>query len=119
MRALPAAARRAAPGPAKPQKNTVPKGARISVCVRKRPLNANEQRRNERDIVKVVDGIVCLHEPKERVDLTKYVEKHQFRFDEAFDETMCNVDVRRRSLACIRAASRRARVYGVLPPFFV
>eukprot|EP01046_Picozoa_sp_COSAG06_P052267 COSAG06_NODE_8735_length_2083_cov_2.692540_5_plen_104_part_00 len=103
MRALPAAARRAAPGPAKPQKNSVPKGARISVCVRKRPLNANEQRRNERDIVKVVDGIVCLHEPKERVDLTKYVEKHQFRFDEAFDETMCNVDVRRRSLPCIRS----------------
>ena len=47
----------------------------------------------ERDIVKVVDGVVCLHEPKERVDLTKYVEKHQFRFDEAFDETKTNVDV--------------------------
>ena len=93
MRALPAEARRAAPGPKAPKKNVLPKGARISVCVRKRPLNPNELRRQERDIVKVVDGVVCLHEPKERVDLSKYVEKHQFRFDEAFDETMTNVDI--------------------------
>ena len=76
-----------------PSKPAAQKGARIKVCVRKRPLNTKEQRREERDIVKVVDGVVCLHGPKERVDLTKFVEKHQFRFDEAFDETMSNAEI--------------------------
>ena len=58
MRARPAEARRAAPGPKAPKKNVLPKGARISVCVRKRPLKPNELRRQERDIVKEVDGVV-------------------------------------------------------------
>lgn len=33
---------------------------------------------------------VIVHEPKTKVDLTKYVESQKFRFDYAFDETINN-----------------------------
>lgn len=33
---------------------------------------------------------MVVHEPKLKVDLTKYLENHQFRFDYAFDETCTN-----------------------------
>ena len=38
---------------------------------------------------------VFLHEPKLKVDLTKYLENQQFRFDYAFDETADNAVVYR------------------------
>ena len=31
-----------------------------------------------------------VHEPKTKVDLTKYLDNQQFRFDYAFDETATN-----------------------------
>lgn len=33
---------------------------------------------------------VLVHEPKTKVDLTKYLENQQFRFDYAFDDTSDN-----------------------------
>ncbi|VDN36167.1 unnamed protein product [Dibothriocephalus latus] len=33
---------------------------------------------------------VLVHEPKTKVDLTKYLENQSFRFDYAFDETADN-----------------------------
>lgn len=38
---------------------------------------------------------MVVHEPKSKVDLTKFVENHLFRFDYAFDETASNETVYR------------------------
>ena len=50
-------------------------------------MNKKEINRKETDIVTVdAEDIVTVHEPKIKVDLTKYIEKHHFRFDQVFDE---------------------------------
>ncbi|XP_034468951.1 kinesin-like protein KIF2C isoform X2 [Hippoglossus hippoglossus] len=64
---------------------------RICVCVRKRPLNKQEINRKEIDVVSVPGkGTVLVHEPKQKVDLTKYLENQVFHFDYSFDETAAN-----------------------------
>ncbi|XP_043942716.1 kinesin-like protein KIF2C [Protopterus annectens] len=64
---------------------------RICVCVRKRPLNKQEIMKKDIDVVTVPNkGIMFVHEPKLKVDLTKYLENQTFRFDYAFDETATN-----------------------------
>eukprot|EP00842_Homolaphlyctis_polyrhiza_P005163 jgi/Hompol1/5648/HPOL_002015-RA len=71
---------------------------RIRVCVRKRPLNKKELKRAETDIATVSGRrTICIYEPKVKVDLTKYVETHEFTFDEAFDADATNEDVYRRT----------------------
>ncbi|CAJ0884139.1 22435_t:CDS:10 [Entrophospora sp. SA101] len=61
---------------------------KIRVCVRKRPLSKKEQNRNEKDIA-VVNGqrTIQIHEPKVKVDLTRYVEQHTFIFDDVYKRT--------------------------------
>uniref|UniRef100_A0A1I7TM61 Kinesin-like protein n=1 Tax=Caenorhabditis tropicalis TaxID=1561998 RepID=A0A1I7TM61_9PELO len=60
---------------------------RISVCVRKRPLNKKELTRNEVDVITIPSrDITILHQPQTRVDLTKYLDNQKFRFDYSFDE---------------------------------
>lgn len=34
--------------------------------------------------------VVMVHEPKQKVDLTRYLENQTFRFDYAFDESSTN-----------------------------
>lgn len=34
--------------------------------------------------------VVMVHEPKQKVDLTRYLENQTFRFDYAFDDTTAN-----------------------------
>nr|XP_057924624.1 kinesin-like protein KIF2C isoform X2 [Doryrhamphus excisus] len=64
---------------------------RICVCVRKRPLNKQELNRKEIDVVSVPGrGGLLVHEPKQKVDLTKYLDNQIFRFDYSFDETATN-----------------------------
>ncbi|XP_036612019.1 kinesin-like protein KIF2C [Trichosurus vulpecula] len=64
---------------------------RICVCVRKRPLNKQELAKKEFDVISVPSKCLLLvHEPKLKVDLTKYLENQAFRFDFAFDETASN-----------------------------
>ncbi|KAI6063956.1 Kinesin-like protein KIF2C [Aix galericulata] len=64
---------------------------RICVCVRKRPLNKQEVLKKECDVITVPSKCVLLvHEPKQKVDLTKYLETQAFRFDFAFDELASN-----------------------------
>lgn len=63
----------------------------ITVCVRKRPLNKKEIARKEVDVITVPSkDQMVVHEPKTKVDLTKYLENQLFRFDYAFDETCAN-----------------------------
>ncbi|XP_042190992.1 kinesin-like protein KIF2A isoform X3 [Callorhinchus milii] len=92
---------------------------RICVCVRKRPLNKKaivtlrairrswrryHEKRNQKGGLKLSEttirdldvitipskDVVMVHEPKQKVDLTKYLENQTFRFDYAFDETSTN-----------------------------
>ncbi|XP_027603021.2 kinesin-like protein KIF2C isoform X1 [Pipra filicauda] len=64
---------------------------RICVCVRKRPLNRQELQKKECDVVTVPSKCVLMvHEPKQKVDLTKYLDTQTFRFDFSFDETSSN-----------------------------
>uniref|UniRef100_A0A8C3M2L0 Kinesin-like protein n=1 Tax=Chrysolophus pictus TaxID=9089 RepID=A0A8C3M2L0_CHRPC len=64
---------------------------RICVCVRKRPLNKQEINKKECDVITVPSKCVLLvHEPKQKVDLTKYLETQTFRFDFSFDECASN-----------------------------
>ncbi|XP_034557958.1 kinesin-like protein KIF2C isoform X2 [Notolabrus celidotus] len=64
---------------------------RICVCVRKRPLNKQEMNKKEIDVVSVPGrGSLLIHEPKQKVDLTKYLDNQIFHFDYSFDETSNN-----------------------------
>ncbi|XP_035216754.1 kinesin-like protein KIF2A [Stegodyphus dumicola] len=63
----------------------------ICVAVRKRPMNKKEQLKKEVDVVTVPNKEhIVVHEPKHKVDLTKYLENQLFRFDYAFDENADN-----------------------------
>lgn len=63
----------------------------ICVAVRKRPLNKREAQRKDVDVVTVPSkDLTIVHEPKHKVDLTRYLDNHIFRFDYAFDETASN-----------------------------
>lgn len=63
----------------------------ISVCVRKRPLNQKEVMRKEVDVVCIPNkNTLIVHEPKTKVDLTKYLDNQKFRFDYTFDENCSN-----------------------------
>ncbi|KAI9149794.1 hypothetical protein H9P43_009973 [Blastocladiella emersonii ATCC 22665] len=68
---------------------------RIRVCVRKRPLNKKELKRNEVDVaaVNAHARTLVINEPKTKVDLTKYTEQHTFVFDEVFGDECNNEDV--------------------------
>ena len=64
---------------------------KIRVVVRKRPLNSKETMRNDRDIIEIVsDQDLLMQELKEKVDMTKYIEEHSFKFDNVFDSDKDN-----------------------------
>ena len=68
--------------------------AKIRVVVRKRPLSKKEKAREDVDIVDMnEDNHVYLHEPRVKVDMTRYVETHEFAFDNAFDEKQNNSNI--------------------------
>ncbi|CAD6272820.1 unnamed protein product [Miscanthus lutarioriparius] len=73
--------------------------AKIKVVVRKRPLNRKELSRKEEDIITVHDSsCLTVYEPKLKVDLTAYVEKHEFCFDAVLDEHVSNDEVYRETV---------------------
>ncbi|KAL6726223.1 hypothetical protein Aduo_008215 [Ancylostoma duodenale] len=60
---------------------------RISVCVRKRPLNKKEISKKEIEIITIPNhDHLIVHQPQVKVDLTKYLDNHKFRVDYTFDE---------------------------------
>ncbi|KAM9456067.1 kinesin-like protein KIF2A isoform 2-T2 [Clarias gariepinus] len=64
---------------------------RICVCVRARPLNKKEMSLKDLDVITIPSkDVVMVHEPKQKVDLTRYLENQTFRFDYAFDDTATN-----------------------------
>ena len=64
------------------------KEGKITVCVRKRPLDGQGI-----VIVGVNGRNVVVHESKFRVDLRPYIEQHKFVFDHSFDEYKRNIDI--------------------------
>ncbi|XP_008592614.1 PREDICTED: kinesin-like protein KIF2B [Galeopterus variegatus] len=68
-----------------------PEDHRICVCVRKRPLNQQETTMKDLDIITITsDNVVMVHESKQKVDLTRYLDNQTFCFDHAFDDTASN-----------------------------
>ncbi|CAJ1951167.1 unnamed protein product [Sphenostylis stenocarpa] len=72
--------------------------AKIKVVVRKRPLNKKEIAKHEEDIIDTVSNSLTVHETKLKVDLTQYVEKHEFVFDAVLDEEVTNDEVYRETV---------------------
>lgn len=71
---------------------------KIRVCVRKRPMNEKEKSRGDFDVMECHDEeTLVVHEPKKKVDLTEYVDKHTFSFDEVFHEGDGNDEVYERT----------------------
>lgn len=87
---------------------------RIRVVVRKRPLNKKELAKEEEDIVtmerdvsepsggeagesqsrsQLSAGQLTLWEPRQKVDLTQYTEKHEFAFDDVYPEEVSNDEI--------------------------
>ncbi|KAK3028328.1 hypothetical protein RJ639_037790 [Escallonia herrerae] len=69
--------------------------AKIKVVVRKRPLNKKELTKNEEDIITIESRLnsLTVHETKLKVDLTEYMEKHEFVFDAVLNEEVSNDEV--------------------------
>ncbi|KAK7294197.1 hypothetical protein RJT34_17083 [Clitoria ternatea] len=72
--------------------------AKIKVVVRKRPLNKKETAKHEEDIIETVSNSLTVHETKLKVDLTQYVEKHEFVFDAVLNEEVTNDEVYRETV---------------------
>eukprot|EP00268_Persea_americana_P033145 TRINITY_DN3288_c0_g2_i1.p1 TRINITY_DN3288_c0_g2~~TRINITY_DN3288_c0_g2_i1.p1 ORF type:complete len:800 (-),score=159.95 TRINITY_DN3288_c0_g2_i1:414-2570(-) len=74
--------------------------AKIKVVVRKRPLNKKEISKKEEDIITIEpnSNFLTVHETKLKVDLTEYVEKHEFAFDAVLDEKVSNDEVYRETV---------------------
>ncbi|CAH8276494.1 unnamed protein product [Arabidopsis lyrata] len=72
--------------------------AKIKVVVRKRPLNKKETAKKEDDIVTVSNNSLTVHETKLKVDLTAYMERHEFCFDAVLDEYVSNDEVYRATI---------------------
>ncbi|CAL0332530.1 unnamed protein product [Lupinus luteus] len=67
--------------------------AKIKVVVRKRPLNKKEIAKKEEDIITIDSNYLMVLERKLKVDLTEYVEKHEFVFDAVLNEDVSNDEV--------------------------
>lgn len=67
---------------------------KITVAVRKRPLTRREIAANETDVVSVIDPIsIAIREQKQKVDLTRYIEEHEFGFDACYNENVSNSEL--------------------------
>nr|URM60702.1 HSF family protein [Gymnema sylvestre] len=72
--------------------------AKIKVVVRKRPQNKKELAKSEEDIIETHSNSLVVHETKLKVDLTEYVEKHEFVFDAVLNEEVSNDEVYRETV---------------------
>lgn len=73
--------------------NDALKDLKICVCVRKRPISKKELNKKDIDVLTVPNkDMIVVHLPKVKVDLTKYIDNHKFRFDYTFHET-CHNDI--------------------------
>ena len=84
----------------KPMKHVDSQDSKIFVVVRKRPIFQKELNNGEIDCVSVVNPRMYIHECKVQVDgITKYIENHEFYFDNAFGEKDETSDVYQYTIA--------------------
>ena len=70
-----------------PDPHTNIDNSKIFVIVRKRPLSKKEINNGEIDCISCLNPKVVVHECKIKIDgITKYLEDHEFYFDNAFNE---------------------------------
>jgi kinesin family protein 2/24 len=73
--------------------------SKICVLVRKRPLSKKELGSGEIDCVSASNPKIYVHECKIKVDgITKYLEDHEFLFDNSFNDKETTEDVYRYSI---------------------
>ena len=71
----------------KPIKYIGPEDSKIFVVIRKRPLSQKEINNDDIDCISVINPRTIVHECKVQVDgITKYIEDHEFYFDNSFGE---------------------------------
>lgn len=59
--------------------------------------------KKEIDVVTIPgNGVLLFHEPKQKVDLTKYLDNQPFHFDYSFDEDASNDLVYRYQVFCLQ-----------------
>ena len=84
----------------KPSKHIESEGSKIFVVVRKRPIFQKELNNGEIDCVSVVNPRVYIHECKVQIDgITKYLEDHEFYFDNTFGDDDDTNDVYKYTIA--------------------
>lgn len=71
----------------------------IKVVIRKRPLTVLESKAEESDILEQRSPYtIVVKEAKAKLDLTRYVEEHNFTFDGVFDQSCSNAVVYQKTL---------------------
>ena len=84
----------------KPLKHIDSEDSKIFVVVRKRPIFQKEINNGEIDCISVVNPRVYIHECKIQIDgITKYLEDHEFYFDNTFGEDDQTEDVYKYTIA--------------------
>lgn len=56
--------------------------------------------------------VVMVHEPKQKVDLTRYLENQTFRFDYAFDDTATNEMVYRSDICDVISRKSKLNMFS-------
>uniref|UniRef100_K3WQ88 Kinesin-like protein n=1 Tax=Globisporangium ultimum (strain ATCC 200006 / CBS 805.95 / DAOM BR144) TaxID=431595 RepID=K3WQ88_GLOUD len=75
----------------KKQPHAPPGETKITICVRKRPVNTKEVKKRDYDAVTCLNPMAIVHDCKLKVDgITKYLDSNAFSFDHTFDETTPN-----------------------------
>ncbi|XP_043919754.1 kinesin-like protein KIF2A [Protopterus annectens] len=63
----------------------------LCMCVYKQPKTQKRNPLKDLDVITIPSkDVVMVHEPKQKVDLTRFLENQTFRFDYAFDDTTSN-----------------------------
>ena len=70
-----------------PLPHSTSEGAKIYVCVRKRPIFEKEIQNGEIDCISAINPKVCIYDCKLKIDgYTKYIDMNDFYFDNVFNE---------------------------------
>ncbi|KAJ0388805.1 hypothetical protein P43SY_010899 [Pythium insidiosum] len=66
----------------KRQPHASPGETKITICVRKRPVNSKEVKKRDYDAVTCLNPLAIVHDCKLKVDgITKYLDSNAFNFD--------------------------------------
>mmetsp|Transcript_20826 Transcript_20826/g.28312 ORF Transcript_20826/g.28312 Transcript_20826/m.28312 type:complete len:642 (-) Transcript_20826:506-2431(-) len=80
--------------PAIKHRHAVSDNMKVCICVRKRPINSKEIKRQDLDCVTCLNPTVVVHGCKLRVDgISKYLDNQNFAFDHSFGEESTTEEV--------------------------